>query len=135
MDQVFTEWSPRMETGLPDIDAQHRRLFELAASFDGQRESLHVMTALAELADYIKTHFRDEEAMLAEWGYPDLAAHRALHAEFRKMLSSLLADARQMSLDQIAERVHFLINDWFYKHILVSDFEYVARIPVGEQSL
>ena len=114
-----------METGLPEIDAQHRRLFELAASFEGQRETVHVMTALAQLSAYIKTHFRDEEDMLEACGYPQLDAHRALHGEFRKMLSALLVDARHLSLDQIAERVHFLINDWFYKHILVADFEYV----------
>lgn len=128
MDQTFTEWAPRMETGLAEIDAQHRRLFELAASFEGYREQVHVMTALAELGDYIKTHFRDEEALLVACDYPELAAHRALHAEFRKMLAKLLADAHRMTLDQIAERVHFLINDWFYKHILVSDFEYVAAV-------
>ena len=78
-----------------------------------------------KLSAYIKTHFRDEEDMLEACGYPQLDAHRALPGEFRTMLSALLVDARHLSLDQIAERVHFLINDWFYKHILVADFEYV----------
>lgn len=131
MDQTFSEWTPRMETGLAEIDAQHRRLFEMAAAFSGNREPMHVTTALAELGDYIRTHFRDEEEMLAACAYPDLAAHKALHAEFRRMLGKLLAEAQHMSLDQIAERVHFLINDWFYKHILVADFEYVPAVKVS----
>lgn len=117
-----------METGLPEMDAQHRRLFDLAASFDELKESGHVLSALAELADYVRTHFRDEEALLIAHRYPQFEVHRALHDQFRRMLADLVAQARQMPLEQVGERVRYLINDWFYKHILVADLEYAHAI-------
>jgi len=32
------------------------------------------------------------------------------------------------SLDEIAEAVKFLINGWFYNHILIADFAYVPSV-------
>ncbi len=121
-------WSPAIETGLPEIDDQHRRLFELAASFRGEGDQIRVMKTLAMLADYANTHLRDEEAMLAAIGYPGLEAHKALHRQFRAMLRELVGQSRQMSLDSIAERIEELINGWFYHHILTVDAEYVAAV-------
>lgn len=123
-----TDWSHAIETGLPEIDDQHRQLFELAATFRGQGDQIRVMKALAMLADYAHTHLRNEEAMLAAIGYHGLDAHKALHQEFREMLRELVAQSRKMSLDEIAERIEELINGWFYNHILTVDAAYVSEV-------
>ena len=47
------------------------------------------------------------------------------------MLFDLLENAKQMTLDQIAEEVKFLINGWFYNHILVADFDYVPSVKAA----
>lgn len=127
-------WSPAIETGLPEIDDQHRRLFELAASFRGEGDQIRVMKTLSMLADYANTHLRDEEAMLAAIGYPGLEAHKALHRQFRAMLRELIDQSRQMTLDSIAERIEELINGWFYQHILTVDAEYVAAVNAHRES-
>jgi hypothetical protein len=54
------------------------------------------------------------------------------------MLFDLLENAKQMTLDEIADEVKFLINGWFYNHILVADFDYVpsvkaAAVPTTDQ--
>lgn len=36
-----------------------------------------------------------------------------------------------MTLDEIAEEVKFLINGWFYNHILVADFDYVPSVQAA----
>lgn len=128
------EWSPSVETGLPEIDRQHRQLFELAASFRGEGDQIRVMKTLAQLADYANTHLRDEEAMLREIGYAGLAEHQRQHAQFRAMLRQLLDDARKLSLDDIASRIEDLINGWFYRHILTVDIEYVAQVKAYRES-
>lgn len=56
----YTEWSASLEVGLPLIDDQHRRLFALAASFEGDGDQIRVMKTLATLMDYIKGLSRDE---------------------------------------------------------------------------
>jgi len=124
----YAEWSPSLEVGLPLIDDQHRRLFELAASFEGDGDQIRVMKTLATLMDYIKTHLWEEEELMAACGYPKLAEHRQTHAEFRRMLLNLLENARTLSLDAIAEEVRFLINGWFFRHIRVVDQDYVPYV-------
>ncbi len=122
------EWSSKIEVGLPAIDEQHRQLFELAASFQGDGDQIRVLKSLAMLTEYVKVHFREEEAMMVACHYPRLEAHRLLHGEFRRLLFELLENAKQMTLDEIADEVKFLINGWFYHHILVADFDYVPSV-------
>jgi len=95
----LAEWSSKIEVGLPEIDAQHRQLFELAATFAGDGEQIRVLKSLAMLTEYVKVHLREEEEMMAACRYPGLEAHKRLHAEFRRMLFDLLENAKQMTLD------------------------------------
>ena len=125
-------WSQAIVTGLPAIDSQHKALFDMAASFRGEGDQIRVMKTLAMLGDYAHTHLQDEEAMLAAIAYPKLAEHRALHQEFRRMLRELLDASRQMTLDQIADRIEDLINGWFYQHILTVDVEYVEAVKAHQ---
>lgn len=47
------------------------------------------------------------------------------------MLFDLLENAKRMTLDEIAEEVKFMINGWFYNHILVADFDYVPSVQAA----
>ncbi|NJD33261.1 MAG: hypothetical protein FIA96_00190 [Betaproteobacteria bacterium] len=125
MDHPRANWSEAIVTGLPAIDRQHKQLFDMAASFRGEGDQIRVMKTLTMLCDYANTHLQDEEEMLAAIAYPKLAEHRVLHQEFRRMLRQLLDDSRNMTLDQIADRIEDLINGWFYQHILTVDAAYV----------
>lgn len=131
MDYQLVDWSPKIEIGLPSIDQQHKQLFELAASFRGNGDQIRVLKSLAMLTDYVKVHFREEEDLMAASRFSGLEAHRKLHTEFRGMLFKLLENARQMSLDEIADQVSYLINGWFYNHTLVVDFAYVPEVKAA----
>lgn len=132
MDLRLEDWSDKLAFGIDVIDAQHKQLFELAASFEGNGDQIRVMKTLALLGNYVKEHFREEEQLLERCAYPNLDAHRELHQKFRDMLLELLAEAGKMSLDEIADRVRYLINGWFYNHIMVADLDYV---PLLKQTL
>ncbi len=133
MDMMVSGWSEKIEVGLPNIDSQHKQLFDLAATFAGNGDQIRVMKSLAMLCDYVNTHFREEEEMMAACHYPELAAHKLQHQEFKGMLLKLLDNARNMSLDEIADEVKALINGWFYNHILVVDFRYVPAIKAARK--
>ena len=128
MEFELAEWSSKIEVGLPMIDEQHRQLFDLAATFRGAGDQIRVLKSLAMLTEYVKVHFREEEELMASCHYSALEAHRRLHGEFRRMLFELLENAKQMTLDEIADEVKYLINGWFYNHILVADFDYVPSV-------
>ena len=126
MDIALVEWSQKLEFGLPVIDDQHKQLFDLAATFTGNGDEIRVMRTLATLSEYVKVHFRAEEEMLARLDYPELEAHQKLHAQFKEMLLKLLDNARQMTLDEIADEVQYLIYGWFANHIMQADVAYVG---------
>ncbi len=129
MSSEHIEWSPAMEIGHTAIDRQHKRLFDLAATLVKDGSQPRVMQVLASLSEYVIGHFRDEEELLEKIGYPGLAAHKKLHDEFRSYLAKLYGNAGRMTLDQIAEAVRLLVNDWLAKHILVADQDYIKYLP------
>ncbi len=133
MSQARANWSQAIVTGLPAIDSQHKALFDMAASFRGEGDQIRVMKTLTMLSEYANTHLRDEEAMLAAIDYPQLAEHRLLHQEFRRMLRELLDAARKLTLDEIADRIEDLINGWFYQHILTVDADYVEAVKASQK--
>ena len=126
------EWSERLELGIPQIDGQHRRFFELAASFGRDQDEIRLMKTLVILSNYIRTHFREEEVLMRNGGFPGREAHCRLHAQFRQMLADLIGRARTMSLDEIAEEVRYLINGWFSHHIVTVDAEYAPYVVPDE---
>jgi hemerythrin len=130
----YEDWSDRLELGVALIDEQHKRFFDLAASLNGSKDEIRVMKTLVTLSDYIRTHFHEEDALMLAVKYPRLLEHRRLHAEFRQMLGDLLSRARTMSLEEIADEVKWLINGWFYLHIVTEDFAYAPYLAPGISS-
>jgi hemerythrin-like metal-binding protein len=135
MEHLSLMWPNSLEVGLPAIDEQHKRLFDLAASFRGNGNQIRVMKTLATLCDYANTHLREEEALLESIAYAALDEHKLHHARFRQMLRELLEESRRMTLDQIADRVEGLINGWFYQHILTVDADFVPAVKAYEARL
>ena len=132
IEHLQANWSEAIEVGLPAIDEQHKQLFDLAATFRGEGDQIRVMRTLVTLCDYANTHLREEEALLRAIAYPEFAEHKRDHLRFRQMLRQLLEDSRNMTLDQIADRVEALINGWFYQHILTVDAYYVPAVKAYE---
>ncbi|MGE5467470.1 MAG: bacteriohemerythrin [Ignavibacteria bacterium] len=128
MDSQKIEWSPALAIGNPAIDRQHEKLFSVAADMVADRDQVRAMRTLAALSEYVIVHFREEEKLLEEIGYPGLAQHRKLHEGFRSRLAKLYANAAGMRLDDIAAEVRRLVNDWLANHIMVADREYAAYI-------
>lgn len=129
-------WKKSYETGLAEIDVQHRRLVgminELSDAMmerQGQRALPHV---LEELVAYIQLHFTTEEEAMHVRNYPELDQHREAHLELtRKVLAFKDRYAREHDLDT-REMLDFLCG-WLKDHILVSDKafgEYVRREKV-----
>ncbi len=124
MDSQKIEWSPALAIGNPTIDRQHENLFRVAADMVEDRDQMRAMRTLASLSEYVIVHFRDEEKMLEQAGYPGLADHKKLHDAFRASLAKLYSNAGGMSLDDIAVQVRKLVNEWLANHIMVADRQY-----------
>jgi hemerythrin len=133
----FVEWQPRFEIGIPSIDGEHRRFFELinelhAAIVAGSGQ-VRRREALAELAAYAEAHFAGEERWFATYAYPGAAAHRGEHDAFRSRLEGVAVEGGASSVQVLS-----LMSDWLLQHILGSDRRFgdwlrAARPPEPER--
>jgi len=120
-------WEDGYACGHPLIDSQHERLFRLAGSLlsavteEGPitEVSLRLETLLAHTAQ----HFRDEETLLAELGYPELETHRIVHAALLTKARRIQRDVLTGQLD-FGQLLAFLAMDLVKGHILGEDRNY-----------
>lgn len=122
-------WNKGLETGHPEIDQQHRTLFDTLFRLktalergDGDRELVKTFDFLKA---YSAIHFRTEEEWMARHAYAQTEAHREWHRHFTIQVKAL-ADAPAGDLElKGAEVVRFLEN-WFVGHIQQEDLRMVA---------
>ncbi|MBI4967984.1 MAG: hemerythrin family protein [Rhodospirillales bacterium] len=132
MNGGVVDWTPDLSVGVPNLDADHKKLVELlnrvfVAAYAGVEEEV-LAGVLAELAAYTKDHFTREEAHLAQRFYPDLPAHKAEH-------DRLVAELAQISRRAIDERqegmsadVSEFLRRWLVDHILDRDRAYAEYL-------
>ena len=118
-------WEKQLMTGVVEIDTEHLTLIETI-------DALHVALQVGEgkeevqqtmnfLQNYVKIHFKHEEALMVEYEYPDLEAHKKSHLEFIKEIARLgLLIAERDTTNNIMEVTYFCM-DWLKKHIGVTD--------------
>jgi hemerythrin len=96
--RIRISWDRSLETGDPEIDDQHRELFQridkLMAATQDRRARSEVGRLLNFLGDYVVGHFDAEERIMARSGYPDVELHRAEHQRFVADYARLYQDFR-----------------------------------------
>jgi hemerythrin len=118
-----------LATGFSHIDAQHRLFLEMLTELGGQIEAAHhkqgVLDAFQGMRLYADGHFTDEEALMAEKGYPDLLSHQQLHQTFRAMVAELEGRFNDGPGLVSVETLEFL-GAWFIGHIRTEDQKFAA---------
>lgn len=133
-------WSETYSVGSATIDSDHRILIDLInqlhdAMDTGQSRDV-VGSVVNVLAEYVEQHFRREERLMVDIGYPHAHDHAADHRRLEKKVCRIrdrwLAGDRA-ALD--AEVMTFL-GSWLQDHILGTDRSYrpwidASRPPVA----
>lgn len=135
MAMKIMHWDQRYETGLKDVDDQHRSLVELINLFgeqlcqQGEIDWAKVHHVFAELADYAEFHFRDEEQLMATMGLdPNYQAeHKQMHRHFMDEVNHLHA-AVSPDKPETASRLYNFLMHWLVSHILGVDQGLVQQI-------
>ena len=125
------EWKPEYSVQIPEIDAQHKRLFGLASELheamaQGQGKTV-LEQSLAQLVDYTKVHFAAEEQFMAKYRYPELAAHKAQHDQLTAQVIELQREFSAGNTMLTVSLMTFLKN-WLEQHIARSDQQYSVYI-------
>ncbi|MCB2032003.1 MAG: bacteriohemerythrin, partial [Ottowia sp.] len=84
---AILQWVPDLDTGISEIDVQHRRIVdyinrvnELRATHD--RKGLEEV--IAEMVDYTMSHFAFEEELMQNAGYMFTGPHKRVHEIFTR---------------------------------------------------
>ncbi len=125
------EWKPDYSVKIASIDAEHQRLFALAAELHAamsQGKGKAILTsAFARLADYTRTHFANEEQFMSKHAYPDVKVHKALHDALNARVLELQNRFANGEPCVTADLSSFLEN-WLKHHINGADQKYSAYI-------
>ena len=120
-------WDPALESGIPLIDGQHRRLVDnlediLSATGDTQA----VMSqCLHFLIKYTHEHFQTEERLMAKHRFPGLSEHAKAHAAFREsMAKAVKLIANTPDPEESTKLIKSMMVNWYVKHITGMDQKY-----------
>lgn len=122
-------WSDALFLGIPSIDSQLRQILETLNLFMTGLMTDQDTPTLAPLIDdllrSLESYFEDEEALMADTGYPELGDHKTLHRAFGDQFRTLRQDAQTTnygtsSLIALLE----LLIDWLTDHVANGDADF-----------
>ncbi|MHB8057694.1 MAG: bacteriohemerythrin [Desulfuromonadaceae bacterium] len=123
---AFFEWDDSIALGIPNIDKQHKALFDwvniLDAAIKNGDGAEAVGEAIWNLITYVTEHFSEEERLMLSCNYPDLAAHRQEHDQFVLRLNEIQVNFLQGH--KMAASVLDFMVEWLVCHIKGTDQSY-----------
>ena len=124
---ALIEWKNDYSVGVVEFDNQHKKLIELinklhdAMKSGTSRQSLSGI--LAELVDYTKFHFSNEEKYFGQYVYPDIGAHKVEHEKLTRQVIEFQRDFNDGKTSISIDVMSFLKN-WLVDHIGGVDKKY-----------
>ena len=120
-------WRRHYECGIPEIDTEHMKLFEIAnriqSSLSSNVNSGEAVPLVDELLVHIAQHFKHEEKILRQNRYPRVHAHSLNHSRLLERADELAAQFRDRQMTAGA-LLGFVIHDVVARHIALEDREY-----------
>ena len=128
---VLLEWRAEFETGVPDVDHEHRELValinELYDTMAAAAPVGEVLEYLGEIYARISAHFALEERLMREHDYDEYEPHKADH---ERLLDDLLELIDDYEADRVEDLTAFgaRIDAWFTEHFRTRDARLHRRL-------
>lgn len=125
-------WNDSFAFGIPELDREHRQLFELANSvihaIEHDEPQEVARQRLIRLVEEFSEHCRNEENDMAAACYPGredhIAAHQALRAQAERMIAEWRSGEPGPSEAGLGELVTFMVRNVIARHIMTADRAY-----------
>jgi hemerythrin len=122
------QWSDEYSVGIPSIDEQHKVLINFIndlnrAMADGEANVI-IGDILLGLGQYTKKHFKYEEELFTQYGYPSSEPHVKEHQLLLEQVSSLKLRFESDLSGSISLEIMQFLKNWLVNHIQQSDKEY-----------
>jgi hemerythrin-like metal-binding protein len=130
---TLVQWDDRYSTGNAVVDAQHKRLFALAAEVQTavreQRFKQVQADALDALILYCFEHFAEEERLMSENDYPGALEHKRQH-DVLAARAAVIAKAFKQGNVLGGETFPEFLSRWLRRHIGEEDVRLVRFLQV-----
>lgn len=132
---TILHWTPDLNTGIEEIDRQHRRIVYYINELNTQikkPDQAMLAKVVAAVVDYTESHFAFEEAMLKQAGYEFTELHMKVHRLFINRINNI--KQRFEDGQNVAEELHQVLSRWLFGHIRTEDHGYCHDVKIYLQS-
>jgi hemerythrin len=118
------KWTSAHSVYLPEIDAEHRALYQLGDELHkallAGKEIAYLQPILTNLLESAEQHFRTEERLMRAMRYTALEWHKRQHDTVRKTSKVLARRVAGGDANATSELLEFL-SKWLRDHMTVAD--------------
>lgn len=135
-------WKEKYMLGVPLIDEQHQELFRRVTDFvevvrkpvPWEEKTQQVNQTLDFMKDYVITHFRDEENLQRQLGYPELPAHHKLHQDMVAYVAQVAREYEENGYqEQLIQQFAGRLLAWLINHVASEDQKLANFVNGKEQ--
>ena len=131
------QWTSDLAVDGGTIDEQHKELFrrigKLVSAIKSKTCKYEIGPTTAFLEEYIFVHFRYEQEMMREAGYPEYEAHKAIHdkfiSDFKELKKSLEGVTSNYTKSVYTNQI---VVDWILEHIKEMDKSFGKFLSSGK---
>lgn len=133
---MYAIFDDSLITGNKTIDGHHQELIDkinkLITCCEAGSGKDEAKKMLDYLADYTDFHFKAEEKLQEEVGYPGITEHKKKHEEFKKTVAQLYEMLeKEGSTDEFTAAVNEQVTEWLYGHIKGFDCSVATYINIS----
>ena len=120
------DWKDKYCIGNESIDAEHKRLVDIANEIlninNPLMETPRIALLVKELYGYMQEHFEHEEAYMESISFGEIEEHKAMHDSIVTEMNDML----KMSKDyiQLDNLLVILMKEWVLRHIAEEDVKH-----------
>lgn len=122
---TLIEWRSEFETGVTDVDHEHRELVELINELHGQLGSdappETISEFLGEVFARISAHFALEESIMRKHNYDQYTEHKTDHENLLDEIRDIMDDFDTGKYAAYDEALAAAVHDWFVDHFKNKD--------------
>ncbi len=122
---ALIEWRSDFETGVPDVDHEHRELVDLINQLHdqmgGDAEPAEISAFLGEVFARISAHFALEESVMRKHQYDQYIEHKTDHEKLLDDIRDIMDDFDAGEYAAYDEALSSAVRDWFVDHFKTKD--------------
>jgi hemerythrin-like metal-binding protein len=128
------EWRREFETGIADVDHEHRQLVELINDLHRRlgkdADRAEVARFLGEVFARISAHFALEETIMRKHRYDEYPEHKEDHERLLDELRDIMDAHDAGAYAHYREALSGVVRDWFVNHFKTRDARLHRRLGV-----